>query len=139
MSSMGRILNASSPLSKIVMAVDPFAATRVELQSVVQAGGFTFLGASGADECLALTNRIVPRFILIDIDALGEGGFETCRRLRERPELKGVPIGFVTAGRSEAALRIKEGLGAGGNDFILKPFERDKLIERVRHWASRRV
>ena len=62
-------------------------------------------------------------------------GFETCRKLREMPELGRVPIAFLTARKTPEDVR--HGLDVGGNDFIVKPFDPGKLLERVAHWTSR--
>jgi len=80
-------------------------------------------------------HRVPPRVILLDIQMPEMDGFETCRRLRTIPELSRVPILFLTVERTPQALR--SGLDAGGNDFILKPVEKAKLLERVNRWSAR--
>jgi CheY-like chemotaxis protein len=135
-----RLAQASdeSNRSKIVMGVDDVPLNLAILKAYLSAAGYTFIGVASGEECLELTNRIKPRLILLDIEmSPGIGGIETCQRLRQRRELKHVPIAFLTAHKT--AEHVMEGLKAGGNDFIAKPVQKDKLIERVRHWVSRRV
>jgi DNA-binding response OmpR family regulator len=64
-------------------------------------------------------------------------GFGTCEALRANPALRSVPIAFVTACKTVEDVTI--GLRVGGNDFIAKPFNPDKLIERIEYWVNRRV
>ena len=64
-------------------------------------------------------------------------GFELCRRIRMNPAFRQVPIAFVTAAKTLEAIR--EGMAAGGNDFVVKPIREDKLLERVKYWTSRPV
>jgi DNA-binding response OmpR family regulator len=45
-----------------------------------------------------------------------------------------VPVAFHTAHRTDADFR--RGLAAGGNDFLLKPIDPEKLISRVRRWTG---
>ena len=124
--------------SKIVMVVDDLPENVLVLKAYVTAAGFTFISASSGEECLALTTRVVPRLILLDIEmGAGIDGIETCRRLRRSRELKAVPIVFLTVHRT--ADYVLAGMGAGGNDFIVKPVERLRLVERLTHWTARRV
>jgi DNA-binding response OmpR family regulator len=64
-------------------------------------------------------------------------GFETCRRLRAIYALKHTPLAFLTARKS--ADDVRAGLAAGGNDFIIKPFDPGRLIARVAHWTGKRL
>jgi len=48
-----------------------------------------------------------------------------------------VPILFLTAHKTVDAVR--HGMAAGGNDFILKPFDVGKLQARLHHWIAQRV
>jgi two-component system cell cycle response regulator len=124
--------------SKIVMGVDDVPENLALLKAYVVAAGYTFFGAASGEECTAMASRIKPRLILLDIEMPnGIDGIETCRRLRRSPDLARVPIAFLTAHKTAQA--VMAGMAAGGNDFIAKPFRQDKLIERVRHWTSRRV
>jgi DNA-binding response OmpR family regulator len=128
-------INASSSSSKIVLGVDDAPENLFLIQAAVKAGGFAFMGAKSGADCLNLVTRMVPRLILLDVEMPELDGFETCRRLREYRELRGVPIAFLTARKSPED--VTRGLHAGGNDFIVKPFDPLKLIERIRHWTSR--
>ena len=123
--------------SKIIMAVDDQAETLLLIQGFVESAGFGFVGARRGREAVTLTARLVPRLILLDIQMPNIDGFATCRMLRENPALRAVPIAFLTARKT--AEDVTTGLGAGGNDFIVKPFDPDKLIERIDYWVGRRV
>jgi DNA-binding response OmpR family regulator len=134
---MNTSLNASSMASKVVLGVDDAPENLFLLQAALKHAGYSFIGAKSGRECLALVSRVIPRLILLDIEMPDLDGFETCRKLRENTELRHVPIAFLTARKSPAD--VTAGIGAGGNDFIVKPFDNAKLLERVRHWTSRSV
>jgi DNA-binding response OmpR family regulator len=130
-------VNGTNTASKVVLGVDDAPENLFLLQSALKSAGYTFIGAKSGRECLSLVGRITPRLILLDIEMPELDGFETCRRLRQNRELRHVPIAFLTARKSPEDVRM--GLNTGGNDFILKPFDPVKLLERVRHWTSRSV
>jgi DNA-binding response OmpR family regulator len=95
------------------------------------------MGAASGPELLALSLRVVPRLILLDIQMPEMDGFETCRRLRANRDLVRVPIAFLTGRKTFED--VAEGLSSGGNDFILKPFKVRHLLGRVEHWTSRQI
>jgi DNA-binding NtrC family response regulator len=56
-------------------------------------------------------------------------GYETCRRLKERPETQHIPVIFITA-RDEPQ-SILQGFQAGGLDYVTKPFQTEEVLVRV--------
>jgi diguanylate cyclase (GGDEF)-like protein len=60
----------------------------------------------------------------------GIDGVETCRRLRENGRTSDVPVILVTA-RSEGRDKV-EGLAAGADDYVTKPFDPEELLARIR-------
>lgn len=123
--------------SKVVLVADDAPENLVILKAIVEKAGYTFIGAETGCGCLTIASRVTPRLILLDIQMPDMNGFEACRRLRTMPELRRVPIMFLTA--SHSADDVREGIAAGGNDFVVRPFHPIKLLERVQHWTTRRV
>lgn len=133
----GVSINSSDPSAKIVLGVDDAPENLFLLQSAVKAGGYTFMGARSGTECLSLLTRVVPRLILLDIEMPLMDGFETCRQIRAMPHLRQVPIAFLTARKTTED--VQKCIQLGANDFIVKPFDMVKLLERIKHWTSRRL
>jgi CheY-like chemotaxis protein len=133
----GSSLNPADLSSKIVLGVDDAAENLFLLQSAVKSGGYTFVGARSGAECLSLLRRVVPKVVLLDIEMPMLDGFETCRQIRALPQARQVPIVFLTARKTSDD--VKMCLAVGGNDFIIKPFDIRKLLERLRHWTTKRV
>jgi two-component system, OmpR family, response regulator len=123
--------------SKIVVGVDDAPENLFLLQATVKAAGYPFMGVKSGTECISLLARVQPRLILLDIEMPGIDGFETCRRIRAMREYQHVPIAFLTARKTDEDL--KKGLDIGGNDFIIKPFDPLKLLERIKYWCARQA
>jgi DNA-binding response OmpR family regulator len=85
-------------------------------------------------EALSLLHRVQPRILLLDIIMPGMNGIETCRRARQVVEYS-TPIVFITS--LDYADHVKEGLEAGGDDYILKTSPLEVILDRVRHWTDR--
>jgi len=123
--------------SKIVLGVDDLPENLAALRGFVTAAGYTFFEAESGEDCLSLTARVTPRVVLLDVQMPGLDGFTTCKRLRAQEGMRHVPILFLTARKTAAD--VLEGVRAGGNDFIAKPVDRDRLLQRLQHWIGRRV
>jgi CheY-like chemotaxis protein len=130
-------LSAKASSTRIVIAADDNPHNLQLLEAILESQGYTFFGVPSGEECLALAARIVPRLFILDIDMPEMDGFETCRRLRANPATRDIPVAFFTAHHRDADLR--EGLAAGGNDFLLKPIDPVKLLARVRRWTEGRL
>ncbi len=78
---------------------------------------------------VALKNR--PDLILMDVVMPGMDGLETCMQLKENAQTAEIPVIFLTA-MSESSDVIK-GFEVGGQDYIVKPFNKTEVIARVKN------
>jgi len=84
--------------------------------------------ADGAT-ALAVAQDQVPNLILSDVMMPGLDGFELLQALRSNPRTREVPIILLSARAGEEA--IVEGLEAGADDYLIKPFSAQELVSRV--------
>lgn len=80
---------------------------------------------------------VLPDVILLDWMLPGDSGAVLARRWRQHERTKGVPILMLTA-RSDEADKI-QGLDAGADDYITKPFSTQELLARIRAVLRRRA
>ncbi len=99
------------------------------LKHVLEDGGYAVQCASNGKEGLRLYEEFVPNLILLDVHLPDMSGFDVCRKIRTDQSRPKTPI-IICSVRSEVA-PVTEGLDAGADDYILKPFEVDELLERV--------
>lgn len=113
-----------------ILIVDDEAAGRETLDALLRAEGYRLIQADGADEALDLARAHLPDVMLLDVMLPETDGFAVCRALRADHALAEIPIILVTA-LSDRSSRM-EGLAAGADDFISKPFDRAELRARIR-------
>lgn len=124
--------------NNVVLVVDDSLDSIHMLNDVLEEAKFTVLVALEGNQALTITQNIRPDIILLDAVMPHMDGFETCKRLKQNPQLADVPIIFMT-GLSDTE-HIVMGLGAGGVDYITKPIKADELIARMRvHLANARI
>jgi DNA-binding response OmpR family regulator/DNA-binding CsgD family transcriptional regulator len=122
----------------IVLVVDDSPDTLGMLNETLETAGFTVLIAQAGQVALDLVDRITPDIVLMDALMPGLDGFETCRRMKQKPGLATVPIVFMT-GLTETEHVIR-GLEAGGIDYVTKPVSPDEVVARIGvHLTSARL
>jgi len=96
--------------------------------------GFLAIPAKHGKEGVEKAVQEKPHLILMDIMMPGMDGWEVTRTLRSTAETKDIPIVAATALFRESDLRAC--IEAGCNDYLLKPFTREQLQEKVQEFVS---
>ena len=107
--------------------VDDEIRTLRMMQHMLELEGYRAITSTSGEAALDLFGLEIPDLVLLDILMPSMDGFEVCRRIREFSQL---PIIMVTAKDSE--MDKIEGLDAGADDYITKPFTAGELMARVR-------
>lgn len=119
-----------------ILVVDDTPANLEVAVSHLEESGYRVLVAQGGEEALSRARRVQPDLILLDVMMPGIDGFETCRRLKKLEAVEDVPVVFMTA-LTETEDKVTA-FGAGGVDYVTKPFQIEELLARVRtHLALR--
>ena len=112
-----------------ILIVDDEAAARKLLNDILTGAGFHVRAADCGELALASAAARPPELVVVDICMPKMGGFELCRRLRQRDDCREVPIIFLSAG-GDLPDRL-EAFRLGAVDFISKPFHGEELLARV--------
>lgn len=115
---------------KKILIVDDEAPIREMLAVALEMADFDYLEAANAQEAHSLIVDHHPDLILLDWMMPGTSGVELSRRLKREPTTAEIPIMMLTA-RSEEDNKI-QGLEAGADDYITKPFSPRELVARIK-------
>ncbi|HEX3243818.1 MAG TPA: response regulator [Chloroflexota bacterium] len=99
------------------------------LDAVLTPRGYDVIPATSGQEALNAVAERSPDLILLDIQMPVMDGYEVCRRIREEPATRALPIVMITAAGDQEKLRALE---AGADEFIAKPFNQAELLARVK-------
>ena len=91
--------------------------------------------SSNGEEELHMASQTVPDLVLMDVRMPRMTGYDACRAMKADPDLKDIPVVFLSAKGQDA--EIQTGLDAGAEEYLLKPFAPDQLVERVRSILSK--
>lgn len=113
-----------------VLLVEDEPAQREVLTYNLAADGFEVTVAVTGAEAELIIAETPPDVILLDWMLPELSGIELCRRLKARPETRGIPVIMISA-RSEEVDRVR-GLETGADDYVVKPYSMVELMARVR-------
>jgi two-component system, OmpR family, response regulator MprA len=116
-----------------VLVIEDDAEIADVLRRFLRQEGHDVRTATDGDGALPAAAEFVPDLVILDLGLPGLDGVEVCRKLRAEGD---VPILILTA-RTELEDRV-EGLDSGADDYLVKPFERQELLARIRALLRRR-
>jgi len=92
--------------------------------------GFKVLVGTDGERAIEQITYAKPDLVLLDVMMPGIDGFETCRRIKQNPDIQHIPIIFMTA-LTETVDKVR-GFEVGAVDYITKPFEYEEVMVRLR-------
>ena len=110
-----------------VLVVDDDAALAEMLSIVLRNEGYEPIWCAYGDKALAIFRESRPDLVLLDLMLPGRDGVDVCRDIRQD---SGVPIIMLTA--KTDTIDIVEGLEAGADDYVSKPFKAKELVARIK-------
>lgn len=120
---------AASHLAIKILIVDDVPENLALLHETLDASGCEVYMATNGESALNIVEKIMPDAVLLDVVMPGIDGFEVCRRLRERPMTRDLPVIFMT-GLVEAE-DVVAGFAAGGTDYVTKPVRVGEVMARI--------
>jgi two-component system, HptB-dependent secretion and biofilm response regulator len=115
-----------------VLIVDDTKTIVQILTMILKKENFEVFTAASGEEAIELLQNISVDTILMDIQ-MGKGidGFEACRRIKQQPKTKDIPVIFLTA-FDDLETKLK-GFEVGGVDFVAKSFDKTEILTRIKN------
>lgn len=117
-------------MSELVLIADDDQDVADAVELNLQLVGYDVRLARDGGEAVAMARELQPDLVLLDVLMPVHDGFEVCEILRADPRTRYVAIVLLTA-KGIAQDKVR-GFQAGADDYIVKPFEPEELVERVR-------
>jgi chitooligosaccharide synthase NodC len=114
--------------SKLVLVVDDEQDVRELVARKLQASGFQVVTAENGQRALEVLAQQQPDLMLLDVMMPGLSGFDVCRSVKEDRGDSAPPVIFLSARSQDED--ISEGMAAGAEDYVVKPFSPADLVRR---------
>jgi two-component system, sensor histidine kinase and response regulator len=112
-----------------ILSVDDVQDNLDVVRTLLESEGYHIDSATDGQTALEKVVEFPPDLIILDVMMPGISGYEVTRRIRNNPEIDYIPILLLTAFHESS---VVQGLDAGADDFIRKPFDTEELLARVR-------
>ncbi len=121
-------------MSKIIVVDDDKAATAL-FEQVLLMNHYEVFPLNESSKTIELADQVHPDLFILDLMMPEPDGFKLCRMLRTNPNFRRTPIIIVTA-LNDVDSRLVA-IGAGANDYLVKPFHIDELYAVVEHQLNK--
>lgn len=128
-------MQTAQPTANILIVDDAPENLRL-LTQLLQKQGYRVRPAPNGAHALATVLKAPPDLILLDVMMPEMDGYEVCRHLKQNPDLRHIPVIFLSA-LSDTQDKITA-FTAGGVDYITKPFQTEEVLARVQIHLSLR-
>ncbi|OIO84815.1 MAG: response regulator [Anaerolineae bacterium CG_4_9_14_3_um_filter_57_17] len=118
-----------------ILYVEDNPDNRMLIRRVLSADGFTVFEAPSATEALKKLQTLRPDLILMDINMPEMDGYTLTARIRELPNMGGIPVIALTANVMKGDK--EKSLEAGCDGYIQKPIDIDTITEQIERFLKR--
>ncbi len=118
-----------------ILVADDEPDYRKLVQIALESAQFEVFEAENGKKALEKIHQVNPDLILLDINMPQMDGFTVCKKIRQDPAYRRLPIIMLTV-RKTVPSQTK-GLEIGADDYIIKPFEQEELVARVKSVLAR--
>jgi DNA-binding response OmpR family regulator len=117
-----------SEKSKKIMIADDDPGIVDAVEMLLEFEGYEVTSTVDGSTVLDMKDEL-PDLLLLDIWMSGEDGRDICKKLKQTPLTKKIPVIMISASRD-----IEESaIAAGADDFLAKPFEMNELLEKIKN------
>jgi DNA-binding response OmpR family regulator len=114
-----------------IMVVEDDEGASTFIAEVLKMEGYEAIVVNDSSKAMDIAHATLPQCILLDLMMPPPDGFKLCRMLRADPSFRHIPILIVTALDNTDSKIVA--IGAGANDYLVKPFGIEDLASRVKH------
>ena len=112
-----------------ILVVDDEEDVRELARIILESKGYMVLAASSGEEALSMLSHSKPDLVLLDVVMPSLSGLDVCRQLKRDKSMCDIPVIMFTALGSGVDMMLSKQEKA--DDYILKPFTRRMLLEKV--------
>ena len=113
----------------VVLIVDDNPTNLSVLFNALRDSEFKVLAAQDGASAIQQAQHVKPDIILLDVMMPGLNGFETCKRIKDNPETRDIPVIFMTA-LSDINDKVN-GFNVGAVDYVTKPLQHEEVVMRL--------
>ena len=115
----------------LILIVEDSATQAMQLQWILEQAGFEVATAANGSKALGALGKRIPTMVITDVNLPEMDGYELCQRIKDEDRLRHVPVILLTS--LSDPKDILKGLECGADNFIVKPYDQEFLLSRIKH------
>ena len=117
-----------------ILIVEDSAVQAFALRHILEGQGYQSYVAGNGRDALEMAHQIRPALVISDVNMPEMTGYELCQQIKASPDLRETPVILVTSLSEPDDVLL--GLKSGADSFVIKPYDKSHLLERVAHALS---
>ncbi|MBM3333928.1 response regulator [Candidatus Sumerlaeota bacterium] len=114
---------------KRILVADDEEDVKEIIARILETQGYAVVTAYDGLDAVEKIRSEKPDLVLLDIMMPVLDGYEVCKRIQQDEQTANIPVVFLSAAADQEA--VTRGMNAGAKDYVVKPFEPKKLLEKV--------
>ncbi|MET4805294.1 response regulator [Limibacillus sp. MBR-115] len=114
-----------------ILIVEDSATQAAKIEMILAADGYEVEVAASAEEALEALERSVPDIVISDIVMPGISGYDLCKKIKGTAASRNVPVILLTDRKNP--MDVFMGLECGADNFVTKPYDTERLLQRIKH------
>ena len=117
-------------MKKVITVVDDDKVYGTLIPFMLKGEGFKVIVFEDGSQALKKFDEELPNLVLLDINMPYVDGFKVCSAIKSRADTKSIPVIMTTS--SDMMGDIEKAFAVGAEEYLVKPFEKEKLMKMVR-------
>ncbi len=116
-------------IKQTILIADDSDTQLMHLKAILETAGYNTVTASSGNQAIAISEKMKPDAIMLDIVMEDGDGYKACRTIKKNPALTNTPIFMVSSKSNPVDRQWAKQLGA--TDYIVKPYEDSDILDKL--------
>lgn len=117
------------PYINTILIADDSITQLQHLKSILETAGYKTVTANSGNKAIALSEKVKPDLIMLDIVMDDGDGYKACRSIKKNPDLSDTPVVMVSSKSNPVDKQWAKQLGA--IDYIVKPYKKSEILNTL--------
>lgn len=124
---------------KLILVANNDTVFTLKLVNLLETSHFDVITAESGEECVKLTKRMMPALILLSVELDDMNGFVVCKKIKEDPQLNGIPLILMSEDAEEGDFQKHRKLKVRADDYLHFPCTDEQLLQKINNFLGFQV
>lgn len=121
---------------KLILVANKDPVFTLKLVNLLETSNYEVITAESGEECVKLTKRMTPHLILLSVELDDINGFVVCKKIKEDPQLSGIPLILMSEDAEEGDFQKHRKLKVRADDYLHIPCTDEQLLQKINNFLG---